>query len=729
MLGLRDRRGWVPGLAAGALALGLGVSGALAPVRLDAGDALLRLARLAPPVRPAAAPDVVVVAIDPRSLRALPAWPWPRSLYGQVVERLDAAGARAVGFDVDFSSAQDPAEDAAFAAALRRSGRGVLAAFRQVQRVAGAELEVANLPIAELAGAARGLGNVSVPLDPDGLVRRAPASEEIGGRPIASFAVALLAAAAARSPVDGAVPRVDYRRAEPPVTTLSFVDVIEGRFDPRAVAGRVALVGATAAEFQDLWSTPLGPARPGVWIQAMLVRTLAAAGQGAPVLRAGAPAALGAVTLALLLLVTAASGWSHARRLLLLGGLAGGVWLAAAVLLARTGWLLDPILPSVALGGHYVFGLEALRRRFGRRLAERELSLTTLFRVGRAAIGTPGARSDALGPALALLGDVVDADGVALLRVDPDGRLDGRCLEWSREPGRRVGDASTAEAVLDGRAGDDRLRVFEGARPGGGSGSAVYAPLRVGETPVGVLVVEREAHPALDDTALRMVATVGSQLALSVDNLRLLDDLRSTFASSVAAIATAIEARDGYTEQHCQRLALFSSAMARRLGLPGSEVEAIRLGALLHDVGKIGIRDEVLLKPGAFTPEERRDMERHTDIGHGIVSTVHGITGTTLDCVRHHHEQWNGGGYPLGLAGEAIPLGARLVAIVDVWDALSTRRPYKRALPQAEVRARLEKSRGEHFDPELLDLFLRLLDEEGEEMLALLEQTTDPGTA
>jgi HD-GYP domain-containing protein (c-di-GMP phosphodiesterase class II) len=148
-------------------------------------------------------------------------------------------------------------------------------------------------------------------------------------------------------------------------------------------------------------------------------------------------------------------------------------------------------------------------------------------------------------------------------------------------------------------------------------------------------------------------------------------------------------------------------------------VEAIRLGALLHDVGKIGIRDEVLLKPGRFDADERKEMQRHADLGHRIVLPIHGLTATTAACVRHHHERWDGLGYPDRLAGQEIPLGARIVALVDVWDALSTARPYKEAYPQEKVIGILQKGRGTNFEPALVDLFLEILEDEGGEMLAL----------
>jgi len=236
---------------------------------------------------------------------------------------------------------------------------------------------------------------------------------------------------------------------------------------------------------------------------------------------------------------------------------------------------------------------------------------------------------------------------------------------------------------------------------------------------VGVLVVERESPVPLERLELRTLATVGAQIALLSENLRLVDDLRRTFDASIEAIASAVEARDGYTESHCRRLAIFSTSMATRLGLGAEEVEAIRLGALLHDVGKIGVRDEVLLKPGRLSAEERAEIERHADCGHHIVLAVHGLRPETLACVRHHHERWDGTGYPDRLAGEEIPLAARIVAVVDVWDALSTDRPYKKAYDQPTAREILRKSRGAFFDPALVDLFLEILDEEGDEMLAL----------
>jgi HD-GYP domain-containing protein (c-di-GMP phosphodiesterase class II) len=402
---------------------------------------------------------------------------------------------------------------------------------------------------------------------------------------------------------------------------------------------------------------------------------------------------------------------------------------AALAALALRGALLEVVAPCAGLALHYALALERVRLALGRRVEQQESSLALLANVGDAsARGEPGERS--LDICLALLGDVVDASGVALLRARPDGTLDGRRLEWRRSANREVGCGETAERVLRAdqaaRTSSARLpnastamRVFERESPAPAEGLAVYVPLRAGEQPVGVLVVERGGC-GLDAAHRRTIATVATQLSLTAENLRLVEGLRETFDGAIAAIASAVEARDGYTELHCRRLAVFSSLLGKRLGLPDREVEAIRLGALLHDVGKIGIRDEILLKPGHFTPEERREMERHAMIGDGIVGPIPGIHPLTRACVRHHHERIDGDGYPDRLEGDAIPLGARIVTVVDVWDALSADRPYKPAYPQDKVRELLEKGRGSAYDPLVLDSFFRLLRDEGEGLLDLV---------
>ena len=682
-------------------------------------DALVRLvARHAPP-EPPIAPGLAVVAIDAQSLRVHPDWPWPRARWGEVIAQLDAAGARAIALDLDLS--RHDAQDPQLAQAARRSGRVVLAALRQRERTGdGSEIELANLPAPELRGAAAAVASVQLPLDPDGAVRRARRASEIAGSAYPSLAEAALrvaggpVAAAEEQGAAGPSFRIDYRRAHEAFPVVSVSSVLAGSFDPAAFRDRIVFVGATADELQDRWPTPIGPSVAGIELHALAARTLEAQALGVPGLRDADGAArlvwLGLAVVLGALLRRTPGAW----RLPAVFALIGGTGVAALAAVALRGLVLEIVTPCAVTALHYALALERVRRVLGENVERQESALALLADVGDAASRNEhGERS--LDICLALLGDVVDASGVALLRARPDGTLDGRRMEWRRRRDREVGCGETATRVLH----DDRTRIIEGEAPAPDGGLAVYTPLRAGGQPVGVLVVERQGA-GLDAAHRRTIATVAAQLSLTAENLRLVESLRETFDAAIAAIATAVEARDGYTELHCRRLAVFSSLLAERLGLPAEEVEALRLGALLHDVGKIGIRDAILLKPGRFSPEERREIERHPVVGDQIVRPIPGIHPITRACVRHHHERLDGGGYPDGLAGDAIPLGARIVTVVDVWDALSTERPYKPAYPQPAVRQVLEKGRGSAFDPDVVNLFLRVLDEEGDELIDLV---------
>jgi len=145
------------------------------------------------------------------------------------------------------------------------------------------------------------------------------------------------------------------------------------------------------------------------------------------------------------------------------------------------------------------------------------------------------------------------------------------------------------------------------------------------------------------------------------------------------ALALSIEAKDPYTEGHCDRLSRSSETLAKRLNLTEEERIALRRGGVIHDIGKVAVPDQILLKPGPLTPEERKVMERHTVVGAGICSPLKSFR-TVLPIIRHHHEKMDGSGYPDGLKGDAIPLTARILQTVDIYDALTTDRPYRKAL-------------------------------------------------
>jgi putative two-component system response regulator len=175
----------------------------------------------------------------------------------------------------------------------------------------------------------------------------------------------------------------------------------------------------------------------------------------------------------------------------------------------------------------------------------------------------------------------------------------------------------------------------------------------------------------------------------------------------LARLAAAAEYHDDSTGEHTRRVGNLSVAIARRLGLPDSDVELIRLAAPLHDLGKIAIPDAVLRKPGRLTAAEFEQMKTHTTVGAEMLAgNPFALLEMAEQIALTHHEKWDGSGYPAGLGGDEIPVAGRIVAVADVFDALTHVRPYKAAWTAAEAIAEMRSQRGRHFDPEILDAFL-----------------------
>ncbi|MDC0722305.1 response regulator [Nannocystis bainbridge] len=220
---------------------------------------------------------------------------------------------------------------------------------------------------------------------------------------------------------------------------------------------------------------------------------------------------------------------------------------------------------------------------------------------------------------------------------------------------------------------------------------------------------------AVDDRTAEL-ATVVSELT------RIQNELRASHEETIYRLSRAAEFRDDETGQHLQRMSWYCHMIGSKIGLSPSTCELLRIASPMHDVGKLGIPDRILLKPGRLTPEEFTIMKTHAEIGYRI---LHGSTAAPLEMaamIAHtHHEKWDGSGYPHGLRGEDIPLAGRIAAIADVFDALTSARPYKSAWPLEAALDLLRKSAGSHFDPHLVHVFLDNIDE----VLAIRERFVD----
>jgi len=188
---------------------------------------------------------------------------------------------------------------------------------------------------------------------------------------------------------------------------------------------------------------------------------------------------------------------------------------------------------------------------------------------------------------------------------------------------------------------------------------------------------------------------------------RALRELEATYSQTLWSLVAALDAREHETGDHSQRVVRYSLAVARRLGLPERDLPDLGRGALLHDIGKIGVPDAILLKPGKLSEAEWAEMRRHPQIGYDILRSIHFLE-SSAELVLTHQERFDGGGYPRGLAGEAIPIAARIFGIADTYDAMTSHRPYRRAVSGEAARAEIARCSGTQFDPRCADAFLSL---------------------
>jgi len=186
--------------------------------------------------------------------------------------------------------------------------------------------------------------------------------------------------------------------------------------------------------------------------------------------------------------------------------------------------------------------------------------------------------------------------------------------------------------------------------------------------------------------------------------------VEQNFKETISALAEAVEAKDAYTRGHCDRVARVSMAIARRVGLETARCMELELAAILHDIGKIGVEEGVVGKLGPLNPNETRDMRHHPEIGARILSPLSSLKRVGI-YVKHHHEHYDGTGYPDGIKGEKIPLPSRIILLADAFDAMTTDRPYREALTRKDAFQRINQGRGKQFDPRIVDVFFALAEE------------------
>ncbi len=274
-------------------------------------------------------------------------------------------------------------------------------------------------------------------------------------------------------------------------------------------------------------------------------------------------------------------------------------------------------------------------------------------------------------------------------------------------------------------AEDDEAKVTQSIHDGA-MASVLCVLLRTPRKRLGVLHLDRSyLQEPFTEQHLFLADALAAHVSAAIEGAQLLRKQRELFLKTITILAQAVELRDDYTGGHTQRVTRYATMLAEKLELPDDQVELIKLGGPLHDIGKIGIKDAILCKPGKLTPEEFATMQKHTTMGAEILQTI-GEMQPIIPIVRSHHERWDGTGYPDRLAGENIPFLARILAVADAFDAMTSNRPYhenKKARPPAWAFGEVERQSGRQFDPRCAAAFLAIREQVVRVMMEFMPAT------
>jgi HD-GYP domain-containing protein (c-di-GMP phosphodiesterase class II) len=244
--------------------------------------------------------------------------------------------------------------------------------------------------------------------------------------------------------------------------------------------------------------------------------------------------------------------------------------------------------------------------------------------------------------------------------------------------------------------------------------SVVSAPIKIKDKLLGIIeLTNKRGAKSFNEEDLQMLQSIANQAAVAIENANLYRQVQESYFDTIRALVQAVEEKDKYTRGHSERVTTFSIKIAEKMGFSARQVQAIRYGGVLHDVGKIGINVNIIQKPGRLTQEEYTIIKNHPLIGERIISPI-AFLKDVLPVVSQHHERYDGKGYPLGLDGSKMAPEARVMAAADAYDAMITARPYRNPLPREEAIAELRRCSGTQFDPIVVEHFLEILDEDPE---------------
>ncbi|MDP3014630.1 MAG: HD domain-containing phosphohydrolase, partial [Candidatus Subteraquimicrobiales bacterium] len=292
----------------------------------------------------------------------------------------------------------------------------------------------------------------------------------------------------------------------------------------------------------------------------------------------------------------------------------------------------------------------------------------------------------------------------------PDGQLRPLYGKLNQELMKRITSNNSQPFFVADTSKDE---YFKNLRRGGKRvKSLILVPIKRKNKLIGVLSVDKiNSNSQFVSEDADLLAILAGQVAVSIENATLYEQLHDLFLSTIQALAQTIEVKDEYTRGHSERVTKYAVKVARALSLPEEIIEAIRHACILHDIGKIAVEEAILKKTASLSAKERSLVERHPKISAEILKPI-AFLKDIIPIVYHHHERYDGSGYLDSLKRNEIPVGARILAVVDAYEAMTSDRPYRRCMPKVEAIAELKKGAGKQFDPEIVKIFLSVLEAE-----------------
>ena len=363
--------------------------------------------------------------------------------------------------------------------------------------------------------------------------------------------------------------------------------------------------------------------------------------------------------------------------------------------------------------GELAVGINQMTESFRSRShadSARVLELTTLYETSRtlgSTLDLPGLLTTVLDEALGVL--EVDV-GYVVLRDRTTGELE---LRSRRGAGMVPSELLVDRSVNEWVAAERRPLILNpgasAASPSGLIHATLSVPLADSDGAIGVIMAgSTNGHDRFTSDDVRLLSTIANHATVAIRNVELFASLREAYLGTVRSLAAAIDAKDAYTRGHSERVAEYATLVAQHMGLSDEEALALELAAYLHDIGKIGIPEAILRKPGRLDDDEFVVMKSHPIVGATILTPVE-FPWPIMPAVRHHHEHFDGRGYPAGLKGTEIPLLARILTVADSFEAMVSDRPYRRGRAHSDALTEIVRCAGSQFDPVVVDAFVEVV--------------------